>query len=254
MVAFGRISLAALFLLIIVLYKKYPIPKDKKSWKILILAGILNNAIPFFLISWGQQYIDSSTAAIMLSSGPFMALMLSHYTTHDEKFTFYKLLSVVLGFTGVFVLVGGNIFQENIDSIYGQLAVLLATTGYISSGLLIRRLKHVNVVVCSTSMFITATLVMLPFVSIAEVMKVDFSGIPALTIIYLAIIPTAIASLVRVQLVQKVGIQFMSQVSYIIPMFAIFWAWVFLSELPSIEAWIALVFILSGLLVRRIKE
>ena len=254
LVAFGRISCAALFLLLVILYKNYKFPKDKKSWYILILAGILNNAIPFFLISWGQQYINSSTAAIMLSCGPFIALLLSHYTTDDEKFSVYKLLSVVLGFLGVLVLVGGDVIDQKIDAIYGQLAVLLATVGYISAGLLIRQLKHINVVVCSTSMFLTATVVMLPFVPLYEIIHIDFTGISTLTIVYLAIVPTAIASLFRVQLVQRVGVQFMSQVAYLIPIFAIFWAWVFLSELPNVNAWIALLLILFGLIIRKIKE
>ena len=190
----------------------------------------------------------------MLSCGPFIALVLSHYTTQDEKFSIYKLISVALGFMGVFVLVGGDIVNQNIDAIYGQLAVLLATIGYISAGLLIRKLRHINVVICSTSMFLTATVVMLPFVSFSEILDINFSGNSAITIVYLAIVPTAIASLVRVQLVQRVGVQFMSQVAYLIPIFAIFWAWVFLSKLPSVSAWMALILILLGLLIRRIRE
>ncbi len=189
----------------------------------------------------------------MLSFGPFIALILSHYTTNDEKFTIFKLIGVVLGFLGVLVLLGNDIISQKTDAIYGQLAVLLATFGYISAGLLIRKLRGINVVICSTSMFITATLVMLPFVSLGAISSIDFSSISVLTIIYLAVVPTAIASLVRVKLVQRVGIQFMSQVSYIIPIFAIFWAWVFFSELPNINAWIALCLILLGLLIRKIK-
>lgn len=240
--------------MIVSFYKKYSFPKDKKSWYILILAGVLNNAVPFYLISWGQQFINSSTAAIMLSCGPFIALLLSHYTTDDEKFSTYKLISVLLGFFGVFILLGGDILNQRVDAIYGQLAVLLATFGYIGAGLLIRKLKHINVVICSTSMFLTATIFMLPFVSIYEVINIDFTNNSALIIIYLAIFPTAIASLVRVKLVQKVGVQFMSQVSYLIPIFSIFWAWLFLSELPNINAWIALLMILLGLIIRRVKE
>ncbi len=190
----------------------------------------------------------------MLSCGPFIALLLSHYTTDDEKFSLFKLISVAFGFLGVFILVGSDIANQRVDAIYGQLAVLLATVCYISAGLLIRKLRNINVVVCSTSMFLTATFVMLPFISFSEISQIDFGGVSALTIVYLAIFPTAIASLVRVKLVQRVGVQFMSQVAYIIPLFAIFWAWVFLSELPNANAWIALCFILLGLLIRRIKE
>ncbi len=253
MIAFGRISFAAIFLLVVVLYKQYPFPRDKKTWLILILAGVSNNAVPFFLISWGQQYINASTASIMLSCGPFIALILSHYTTHDEKFSIFKFISVAFGFLGVFLLVGGDALNQKVDAVYGQIAVLLAAVGYISAGLLIRKLKHINVVVCSTSMFLTATVVMLPFVSLSEVFGVDFLSLSAATVLYLAIIPTAIASLVRVQLVQRVGVQFMSQVSYLIPIFAIFWSWVFLSELPDTNAWIALTLILSGLIIRGVK-
>lgn len=220
----------------------------------LILAGTLNNAIPFYLISWGQQYISSSNAAIMLSFSPFIALVISHFTTDDEKFSIYKLVSVVLGFFGVFILIGDNIVSKEVDAIYGQLAVLLATTGYISAGLLIRKLGNLNTVICSTSMLLTASIVMLPFVSFYEISNIKFGDISTTAIIFLALVPTAFATLVRVQLVKRVGIQFMSQVAYLIPMFAIFWAWLFLSELPNINAWIALLLILSGLIIRKVKE
>jgi len=190
----------------------------------------------------------------MLSCGPFIALVLSHYTTQDEKLTLFKVISVVFGFLGVFVLVGDDVVVGKIDAIYGQLSILLATVGYISSGILIRKLKNINVVVCSTSMFITATVVMLPFVSYSQLNAIDFTINSTVSIVYLAIVPTALASLVRVQLVQRVGVQFMSQVAYLIPIFAIFWAWVFLSELPNINAWIALFLILFGLFIRRLKE
>jgi len=252
LVAFGRISLASIFLLVVVFFQKLPFPKDKKSWIILILAGILNNAIPFYLISWGQQYISGSTAAIMLSFGPFIALILSHFTTHDEKFSTYKLLSVLLGFIGVFILLGGDILSKNSDALIGQLAILLATVGYITSGLLIRKLGKMNTIICSTSMLLTGALVMIPFVSIKELSNIEIGNISTYSVIYLALLPTAIASLLRVKLVQKVGIQFMSQVAYLIPIFAIFWSWIFLSEIPQLTAWIALILILMGLLIRKI--
>ncbi len=165
-----------------------------------------------------------------------------------------KLLSVSLGFLGVGVLLGGDIVNQRVDAIYGQLAILLATAGYVGSGLLIRKLKHINVVVCSTSMLLTTTVVMLPLVSLIEIVSVDFLGLSVLSLLYLAIFPTAFASLIRVELVQRTGVQFMSQVAYLIPIFAIFWAWVFLSELPSINAWLALLLILLGLGVRRLEK
>ena len=252
--AYGRIGFATLFLLFVVYYKKLPFPRDKNVWIILTIAGVINNAIPFFLISWGQQFINGSTAAIMLSTGPFVALVSSHFITNDEKFSLFKLLSVVLGFGGVFVLVGGDIASQNIDAVYGEIAVFCATLGYIGSGLLIRKIAHLNTIVCSTSMLLIATLFMTPFLFFEDLYRVHFTYISVFLVLYLAIVPTAIASLFRVKMVQRVGVQFMSQVAYLIPIFAIFWTWLFFSKIPSANAVIALILILSGLFIRRIKS
>lgn len=252
LVAFGRISIATLFLLAVVYVKKLELPKERRVWMTLALAGLLNNALPFFLISWGQQYINSATAAIMLSSSPFLALVLSHFTTHDEKFSLVKLLSVALGFLGVFVLVGDDVLNQRVDAVYGQIAVFLATVGYIGSGLLIRKISHVNTTICSTFMLFFATVFMLPFIQMVDLLHVNNSSFIA--VVFLAIVPTALASLVRVTLVKNVGIQFMSQVSYLIPIFAIFWAWLFFGEVPKLNAFIALFLILFGLFIRGIKK
>lgn len=253
-IAFGRIFLATVFLFIVMNIKKLTFPKDLKTWSILILVGILNNSIPFYLISWGQQYISPSTASIMLAVGPFIALVLSHYITHDEKFTFLKLLGVALGFLGVFILLGDDFLNQRHDSFYGELAMLIATIGYISSGLLLRKISYVPTVVCSTSMFLTATLSMLPFISMLPLQSIDSLNSAFLPIVYLAIFPTAAASLIRIRLVQKVGVQFMSQVAYLIPIFAIIWTWVFFGELPKQTAWIALSLVLLGLFIRKLKK
>jgi len=253
-IAFGRIFLAAIFLSTLVFIKRLSFPKDIKTWSLLVLIGILNNSMPFYLISWGQQYINASTASIMLAVGPFVALILSHYITHDEKFTLLKLVGVILGFLGVFVLLGDDIINQRHDSFYGEIAMLIAVMGYISSGLLLRKLSHIPTLVCSSSMFITASISLLPFMIFAELGSLNLVSLSLLPIVYLAIFPTAMASIIRIKLVQKVGVQFMSQVAYLIPIFAIFWSWVFFDELPKQSAIIALTLVLLGLFIRKLKK
>ena len=252
-IAFGRILLASLFLLFFVFWNKLSFPRDKRTWSILILIGALNNAVPFYLISWGQQYISASTASVMLAVGPFIALVMSHYIVNDEKFTFYKLLGVLLGFIGVFILLGEDFFSGDENSFYGKIAMLSAVFGYIISGFLIRKISYVPTLVCSSSMFITASIMMFPFLFFIPFESFEIVSMPFLVIIYLAIVPTASASLIRINLVQKVGVQFMSQVAYLIPMFAIFWSWIFFDEMPKSTIIIALVFIFLGLFIRRLK-
>lgn len=254
LISFGRVFFAAIFLLVVVYIKKHTFPKDFKTLFILFLVGILNNSMPFFLISWGQQYISPSTASIMLAVGPFITLILSHYITHDENFTLLKLFSVILGFLGVFVLLGDDFINQRHDSLYGEIAMLIATLGYISSGLLIRKISNVSTLICSTSMVIVASISMLPFVLLLPFEDMAINSIYFLPIIYLAIFPTAIASLIRVQMVKKVGVQFMSQVAYLIPIFTIIWAWVFFDDLPKPSAWIALVLVLLGLFIKKLEK
>ena len=254
LIAFGRIFLASLFLYAMVYIKKLSFPKDMKTWAFLICIGILNNSMPFYLITWGQQYINASTASIMLAVGPFIALILSHYITHDEKFTFVKLLGVIIAFIGVFILLGDDFLNQRHDEFYGELAMLVSICGYISAGLLLRKMSHIPILVCSTSMFITGSLFLLPFILYLPLQDIELSMSSIIPIIYLAIVPTAIASLIRIRLVQKVGVQFMSQVSYIIPIFAIIWSWIFFDELPKQTAWVALFLILIGLFIRKLKK
>ncbi len=253
-IAFGRIFLASIFLYFIVHIKSLSFPKDKKTWILLIFIGILNNSLPFYLITWGQQYINSSTASIMLAVGPFIALILSHYITHDENFTLLKLLGVIIGFLGVFVLLGDEFINQRHDAFYGQIAMLFATLGYISAGLLLRKISHLPTLVCSASMFITASISMIPFVLYLPFQTIEITISSLLPILYLAIFPTAIASLIRIRLVQKAGVQFMSQVAYLIPIFAIIWSWVFFDTLPKQSAWIALFLVLLGLFIRKLKR
>ena len=252
-IAFLRIFFASVFLLCVVYIKGLSFPKDLKTWAMLVLIGILNNAMPFYLISWGQQYISAGTSAVMLAMGPFVALIVSHIITEDEKITFFKVVGVILGFVGVFILVGDDFLKGNEDSLYGKIALLIAVMGYISSGFLIRTLSHVHTVVCSTSMFTTAWLIMLPFVFFIEYESFEVFSYPFLTIVYLAIVPTALASLMRINLVRKTGVQFMSQVSYLIPLCTIFMSWLILDVTPPLVVYTAMAFIFAGLFIRKLN-
>jgi len=253
LIAFMRIFFASLFLYCVVYIKKLSFPRDLKTWSILLLVGILNNAMPFYLISWGQQYISAGTSAVMLAMGPFVALIVSHIITEDEKITFFKVLGVIFGFIGVFILLGDDFLKGDDNSLYGKLAMIIAVLGYISSGFLIRTMSHVHTVVCSTSIFTTAWLVMLPFLLLMEHNSFDIYSYPFLTIVYLAIVPTALASLMRINLVKKAGVQFMSQVSYLIPLCTIFMSWLFFDVTPPIVVYTAMAFIFAGLFMRNLK-
>ncbi len=252
-VTFGRVFIAFLFLLPFVLYKKASFPKGRKTWTWLILSAILNTAIPFSLINAGQQYITSGMSALMIGFGPFITLLLAHYMTHDEKISKYKIYSVMLGFVGLILLLGDNILASNTNQLQGQALVLLASLCYALSSLFVRKISGVSYLMISFIMFGISASVLTPIV-VYLYWGYNFEvNNSTLSILYLGILPTAIASIYRVKMVQEVGVQFMSQVAYLIPIFALIWAWLVLGEIPKSITLIALVIVLFGLYIRNKK-
>ena len=249
-VTFGRVVVAFLFLLPFVLYKKLTLPKDKTTWGLLTLSAILNTTIPFSLINHGQEFISSGMSALMLGFGPFITLLLGQYLTSDEKISKYKIISIVFGFTGLILLLGDNIIASNIAELKGQGYVLMASLSYALSSLAIRKITGVSYLSLSFLMFGISALILSPIVIYLYSDYVFTINNSTISILYLGILPTAIASIYRVKMVQEVGIQFMSQVAYLIPIFAMIWAWLVLDEIPKAITLVALVIVLLGLYVR----
>ena len=249
-VTFGRVFIAFLFLLPFVLYKKLPLPRGKKNWMWLSLSALLNTVLPFSLINAGQAYITSGMSALMIGFGPFITLLLAHYFTHDEKISKYKIYSVALSFIGLILLLGDNFLASNISELKGQFLVLIASLSYALSSLLVRKISGVPYLMLSFSMFAVSALVLTPIVIYlywGQSLEVNRS---TLAILYLGILPTAVASIYRVKMVQEVGVQFMSQVAYLIPIFALIWAWLILDEIPKAITLVALSIVLFGLYIR----
>ena len=246
-IATYRVLLAAVVICLICKSMKLPIILDRRSVMLLAAIGLLNSAVPFTLIGWGQLRIDSATTAILLASSPFFTLLFSHFMTRDDRFTWPKLMGLILGFLGVVVLLGQGISQGS-GGFAGMLAVVAAGSCYSMSSLLIRRLKGMPTLLLVAGSLVAACVVMVPILLVTsppweQSWHLDTAGALAV----LAIGPTAIAYVLRAQIVQINGAVFMSNVGYLIPLFAVFWGWLFLSEKPSIVMWVALGLILAGI-------
>ena len=252
-VTFARVFIAFIFLLPFILYKKLSLPSGKKTWILLFFYAILNTAIPFSLINAGQEYITSGMSALMIGFGPFLTLIIAHFLTDDEKITKFKLYSVIAGFFGLLILLGDNLFALNFLQLQGQGLVLLASLCYVSSSLLIKKIPNISSMMLSFIIFGISSFLLLPFlIYLYDDFIFDFNE-SYKAVIYLGILPTAIASIYRVKMVQEVGVQFMSLVAYLIPIFTLIWAWLFLDEIPKSLTLLALSIILFALYIRNKK-
>ena len=246
-IAASRIAIGALVLALVAWHRGITLPAGSRTWALLILIGFLNSALPFLLISWGQQSIPSARSAILMGSGPFLVLWLSHLTTRDDRLTGHKIGALLLGFTGVATLVGYDAMRGDTASLMGQVAVIGAAACYGISSVLARWIATVPALTSSTIVLASAACYMVPAALLIDrpwTLQPQPSALLAL--LFLGLFPTALAYLLRFQIIRDTGATFMSQVSYLVPLFAVFWGWLFLAQIPPARAWFALLLIFAG--------
>ena len=171
------------------------------------------------------------------------------------RLTWQKLAGVMLGFAGMAMLVGLEGLLGGRTTLIGQLAVLAASFCYSLSALLTRKLSHLDSRVSAGAVLLTAGLYLVPAALLLDPpWRVVPSGEALAALLFLGVVSSGVAYLLRFQLIKDTGAIYMSQVSYLVPVFGVFWAWLFLGELPSEAAWVALALVLLGINVSRLSR
>ena len=256
-VASYRLISASIFLFIFYIIGKYKTYLNRYDLTMLIFVGIAGNFLPFYLISWSEQHIQSSTAGILMGVGPILTLILSHFLTKDDRFSISKLISISIGFIGVMFIfeidVFFNINSSNSIQLISKFLIILAALGYMISNIVAyNTLKHIDSF--SITFFATffGALVSIPFLLIGEFNQPsNFTLKSVLPILYLGLFPTALAFQLRYHITKTSGPVFLSYVAYLIPIFALIWGNVLLSEKIHFSSIIGIILILFGVYVGR---
>jgi len=211
------------------------------------MIGFINLVLPFFLIAYGVKSVQSNLAAILMATTPLSATVLSHFYTKNEKFNLIKTFGVLIGFFGVIFLFSDNLLI-NKSNYVSALLILLGSTCYVIGGLLtlkISKKKNENV---TGSILIWATLILIPLVSFTEQ---PWQVIPRtdslISVIYLGVVPTGVAWLLRFRILKNNGLIFQAQVAYLIPIFGVILGYIFLKELITIKVLISLIAVSIGI-------
>ena len=141
----ARVALAAAALLVALRFMGVALPRERRVWVAFLGMGVLNNAIPFTLIAWGQGHIASGVASIFNATTPLFTVLVAHWLTADERMTARKLAGVAIGFGGVAVMIGGAALRTLGVDVLAQLAVLAAAISYAFAGVYGRRFKAMGV-------------------------------------------------------------------------------------------------------------
>ncbi len=251
-VVFYRLVLGALVLALVVFARGQSFPRSLRVWVGFLMMAIVGNALPFFLISWGQQTIDSSIAGMIMAIMPLMTMVFAHYLVEGETLNRYKIIGFSLGISGVALLLG-PVFEGGGRALLSGLAIFTAATCYAVNSILIKRLPRFSPMVGACGVLIMASLVVLPFWLILSPANDSISEKSMLSVIWLGIGPTGIATIILFSVIDRAGPTFLSTINYLVPVVAFFCgAWI-LSEPVSWHHFVALTAILIGIGITRIR-
>ena len=246
-IAFLRVFFGAIPVLLLCYFKGIKIEAFSKDWHWFAMIGFINLVAPFFLIAYGVKSVQSNLAAILMSTTPLSSTVLAHFYTKNEKFNFTKTIGILIGFSGIVFLFSDNLLIDE-NNFISALLILLGSTCYVIGGVLtlkISKKKNENV---TGSILIWAIIILIPLVSfIEQPWEINPRLDSTISVIYLGLVSTGIAWLLRFRILVNNGLIFQSQVSYLIPIFGTILSYIFLKELITVKVLISLIAVCVGI-------
>ena len=247
--ALVRVIFASIPLLILCKLSEIKIEAFDKNWSSYALIGLCNIAIPFVLIAIGTAKINSYLAAILMSTTPLSGSILAHFFTKDEKLSFLKSLGVLIGFSGIVLLFFDKVIINSENYMYA-LITILGSTFYCIGGLLTLKLKNKKNENVTTSTTLWSVIFLLPSSLFIET---PWNSSPTLkstlSLLYLGVIATGLAWLIRFRILTVNGLVFQTQVAYLIPIFGIIFGYFLMDEIITWRVLVSLVIILLGIFI-----
>ena len=204
-VATARTTLGALALAALMLGLRRAWPRGARVWAFVLPIGLLSTAVPFYLLSWGQQHVPSAFAGLTMAALPLFVLPLAHLFS-DEPMNLRRAIGVMLGFTGAAVLIGpGSLVMAGGDTLgaLGRLACLGAALSYAIASILTRQCPPIDSISLSALTLIVGAVVLVPMMLIFEGVPSPAGGMSDWAILFLGLMPTALAALIRVQMPKR---------------------------------------------------
>ncbi len=226
-------------------------------WRTLVVISIVGLAVPQALIAWGQQYVDSGLAGILLAFMPLSTVLLAAFFIPGEHLTPVRLAGFSLGFIGICVLVGPDaLFHlgDSREALLGQMAIVGGAICYGAGGVIVQRMAPIDPIAAGAAQTFLATLFLTP---VALAVETPWALSPSLASMValagLGIISTGLFTYLFFVLVRSAGASFMAQTSYLGPPVAVLMGAIFLAERPGANAFIALALILLGVALAQTK-
>ncbi len=250
LVAGLRIGIGAFVLNMMLFVKKERLPLKSHFWKKVFVAGFFAQALPFTLINWGEQFVDSSIASLLNGLTPLSTIVLAQLMLKDEKMTRNKVRGVFLGLLGLMILVAPSLVGGVTGTTQGILAITLAAMSY-GVGLVFIRKNLINVppIHAPAAQLLSVTAYLLPL-SLFLTPEFSFSTLGTdviVSISVLGVFGTAVAFVLYFKLLERTSAGYVSMVTYLMPIYGVILGIIFLDEQLTIWMILGAASILSGI-------
>ena len=247
--AMVRVFFAVIPLLLLCFIRKVNLKCFSEDWSSYALIGLCNITIPFILIAIGTSQINSYLAAILMSTTPLSGTVLAHFFTENEKINFFKLIGVLVGFSGIVFLFFDKIIINDKNLLFAFITIL-GSTFYSIGGILTLRIKHKGNENVTTSTTIWSLIFLIPLsLFLEKPWTLNPSTASTISLIYLGVIATGLAWLIRFRILSINGLVFQTQVAYLIPIFGIIFGYYLMDEIITWRVIASLILIIFGIYI-----
>lgn len=247
---FARIGMAAVVLIAFLAARRRPLPQPGRAWLALAVMALLGNVLPFQLIAWAQQTIDSALTGVLMAIMPLFVLTLSHFFIPGSRLTTVRLAGFGLGFFGVVLVIGPETLSGlgTTGPLLAMLAALGAALSYSINSIVARRIGAEDPMTTAAGMMLVATFMMLP-VGGPGLLQLEAAptGMALASVAVLGLLSTGLATVIYFRIVQGPGPAFLSLVNYLVPAWAVLAGALVLGETLSPSVFAGLGLILGGI-------
>lgn len=241
----GRIGLAAVVLAVVAVWRlgaRETLAELRSAWRWLVVVGIVNTALPFWLLSWGETRLDSGLASIIQAAVPIFSALLAFAFFRELRVSGLKLVGLAIGFVGVAVLVG----RQPHGKLLAAFAVVGMSLCYAFGTLVVGRyLKGTPPLIVALASTLVATVAALP-AGVIQAPAEMWNGETIMAIVVLGVVGTALAYLLFFELIRTAGPSYATLVTYLVPPIALGYGAIFLGERFGIYAFVGLALVLGG--------
>lgn len=256
-IAAARLCVGGLVLLAVVIVKRETLPLDRTFIGRYLWLGLIGNAAPFFIITWGMQFIASGVAGLLMGTIPLIIILMAHFALPGERLTLPRTAGFILGFSGIVVLMGPenllNISAHGTELI-GELAVVLGCLMYGINAISAKRMKLPGTISVSAGVLLAGAVLATLAALVQSPFRLHEASVPSLlALIGLGLFPTGLATVVWFKAMERTSPTFTTMSNYLVPVFALAFGALTLGEKIGWNVLFALLLVLSGIFVSRLS-